>query len=149
MALQGHRSRCWANWYDTIEITREHALRHTMFYAASHRIGNFFLTNLHVPGFLASDSAIVTAYYVSLSSLDALRYAADNVICTVVLGEKPQHGPMFVRDLFMGIVPLRPLIVPVRQTVRVEVERRKPLPEDVEPFELAFHMDGVVSRDVP
>lgn len=153
MRMQGVHQRYWANWYDTIKITADHATEHDLFSGANmnNRIGNYFLTNLQVPGLLASDqTAVITAYYVSLSSMDAIRYAADNVIAQVWLGQKPQHGgPMFVRDLFMGIVPLRPLIVPVRQSVLVTISRRIPLPSDVEPFELAFHMDGLVTRDTP
>lgn len=151
--LQGGRSRQWMNIYDTIKLSRDHALRHGMFFGAGaeQRIGNTWLTNLQVPGYFASDQTFVgLAYYVSLSSLDALRFAADNIHCAIWIGDKPQHGgPMFVRDLFMGVVPKRPLIIQVRQLFRVEVELRRPVPDDIEPFELAFHVDGLATRDTP
>lgn len=154
---QSH-NRMWSNWYDTIKLSREEQGPHRLFGSRGglasdirSRIGNNFLTNILVPGFLASDmTCVVVAYYVSLTSLDALRWAADNVIAMVGMGDKPQHGgPMFVRDLFMGMVPLRPLIVPIRQHVWVNIEQRGLVPEDIEPFELAFHMEGLVTRDVP
>ncbi len=167
----GVRNRRWWNWYDTIRCRRTMNPSTYLFGDQSTgggNIGNFFLTNLQVARRLASDETVViTSFYASVSSLDGLRWGADNVIVQWTMGEMPAGPPMFLRDLFMGIVPLRPIVVPVRQTFYPRVDVRNldglHLEEDdlartgphmfhrerVEPFDLTIHCEGLITRDTP
>lgn len=143
-----------AVWYDTVGFQRTGNRISTRLFG-NENIGNFFLTNLQVPGRLASDqTAIILSFSVSVSSMAALRWAADHVAITFIMGEMPNGpGPMFVRDLFMGIPLLQPITVPVRQTVSAQVNvcgltADAGLPDGIDPFTLTFHMEGLSTWDI-
>jgi len=145
--LVGAHQRQWFNWYDTLEVKRS-GNSYRLF--NNKNVGQLFLCNLDMPGTLAHDSTVViTSLYVSISSMAALRWAADNIQVQWIVGDKPATPRMFVRDLFMGIPLLRPIVVPIRQNVGVNVDLRSAPPDDVELFDLTVHADGLITRDTP
>jgi hypothetical protein len=143
--LYGYRQRLWWNYYDTVEVNPRLAWAR-MF--DNNNVGNIFLSNMQLAGQLAGDF-VMAAWYVSIDRFDALEWAASNVCCEVVVGDKPMSPRMFVRDLFMTVVPTRPVIVPVRQNFSVTMNARTDRwPEDLDPFEVTFHIEGLQTRDV-
>jgi hypothetical protein len=150
--VPGYRERRWWNYYDTWENVGRDGDK---WYSKQERrlfgnknIGMPFLTNLQVPGQTGSDETfVVEILYVHVSSLAALHWAADRILATFVIGERPATPTLFVRDLFRGIILERPLIIPVRQNFSATIILKELPPDDLDPFDLSFHFEGLQSRD--
>lgn len=153
--LEGVRERLWWNFYDTLPgIDHTTPQTERLFgVAMGPRIGRIFLTNMYQAGQLPGDQTfIILGLYISISSLEALHWAADRVGVTFVIGDRPQLPFLFVRDLFRG-VPLvtpkaRPLIIPVRQSFGATVDFKEKPPQGMDPFDLTLHIEGLQTRDV-
>lgn len=157
-----HRRRFYqrrhAVWYDTMAfLATGNAVSTRLF--GNTNIGDHFLTNLQVPWTLAprEQTSTILSFSVSVSSMTALRWAADHVMFTFIMGCMPQSpGPLFVRDLFMGVPLLRPIVVPPRQTMSVQVDVRGlaqgalpgALPDGIDPFTLTFHIEGLTKWEI-
>lgn len=145
--LHGYRQRNWHNWFDTVTVDRQVNTYYRLF--GNENVGNPWKTSLQVAGQLGSDSTgVILSWYASITTMNALRWAADNVQAQMVIGDRPQGAPTFFRDLFVGIALLRPWIIPIRQNVSMQITCRKI--EEVatlEPFEMTFHLDGLLTTD--
>jgi hypothetical protein len=154
--LQGYRERTWWNFYDTWEDIGGNgpdSKQRSMRLFGNRNIGQQFLTNLQVSGQMPGDQTfIIFGVHVSISSVEALAWAADNVGCQLVIGSRQALPFMHVRDLFQGVELVtpkaRPLVIPVRQSFQVQVDLRREVPPDLEPFDLTYHMEGLLTRDV-
>jgi hypothetical protein len=157
--LHGVRERLWWVIYDTVRFdpsgrsdgncVRSGSIR--MFGNAN--IGNVFLTNMQVPGQMPGDSSFtLNCIYASVSSLEALHWAADNVTVDFIIGERRSMPTLFIRDLFRGVDLLQPgrfpLIIPVRQRYSATVTCRKEVPAEIPPFDMTLHLEGLLTRDI-
>ncbi len=149
--LHGIRERLWWTFYDTLRDVGSEPQSYRLF--GNRNIGDIFLTNLQVAGQLAGDQTfVVCSVYVTISSLEALHWAADNLLFQFTIGVRPMLPALYMRDMFRGVDLLsagrRPLIIPVRQNFDVRVERRRDPPSDLPPFDITYHIEGLQTRDV-
>ncbi len=162
--LLGVRERLWWNFYDTCRIVSDNSTSMSMFPPSlegpgsirlfgNANIGNIWYTNLQIPGQMPGDSTFVLiSMHVSLSSMEALNWAADNVMVQFTIGDRYSAPALFVRDLFRGVTlndpGRRPLYIPVRQNYSAMVNIRRGKPDDVPDFDLTFHIEGLLTRDL-
>jgi len=147
--LRGYRERRWWNFYDTARFEPERPWHASEWLFGNKNVGDRFLTNLDVAGQFGHDTSfVILAFYVDISDLDALRWVASNTMFQFFIGARPETPCMFVRDLFMGIPLRRPLIIPPRQNFSCRLDYKERPPADLGPFDLVFHVDGLLTTDV-
>lgn len=145
------RSKVWWNYYDTARIDQNgvdgEGLSQNLF--SNRNIGKPFLTNLQVPGQMGEGSSFeVCSFYVAISSIDALQWAGDRILFTFQVGASMRYmPPMFMRDLFRGVVLPKTFTIPERQNFAANVSLRERYPSDMPPFDVTFHFEGFESRE--
>ncbi len=152
--IHGVRERLWWTYYDTLEDigVSGRALNYTRLFGNAN-IGNIWLTNLQVAGQLGGDSTfLVCAVWASISQLECLHWAADNILFEFSVGSRRALPPMKMMEAFRGVDLLapsrRPYVIPVRQDFSCQVGIRRTPPPDLPHFDVTFHFEGLQTRDI-
>ena len=145
--------------YDTLSLEPHKQIHHYTRLFGNYNIGNYFLTNLQIPGQVAFgdncffiDEAYVTYRYDGAHS-DELRRVIDSAVVSVIIGEQFAAPHLHAGDICVGFHTwserhgIGKLVRP-RQNLSVRIDFYGDTRPVIHPIDIVVHLDGAVTRDL-